>query len=108
MYLAHRLAWFYMKGEWPPVTVDHEDLDKSNNRWLNLRLATSAEQSHNTPVRRKGLKGVWLDKRVGRWSAEICHQGKRTYLGMFDTEEVAHAAYRKAAAGLFGNFVRYN
>src|SRR5690348_8900862 len=51
-YLAHRLAWFYMTGEWPPEMVDHKDLCRSNNRWANLRLATHGQNVQNTPARR--------------------------------------------------------
>src|SRR5260370_40019772 len=36
-YLAHRLAWFYVHGEWPPHQIDHIDLDKTNNTLVNLR-----------------------------------------------------------------------
>lgn len=35
-YLAHRLAVFYMTGEWPIGDVIHKDGNRSNNRWLNL------------------------------------------------------------------------
>lgn len=32
-YYAHRLAWFYMTGEWPENDTEHKDLDGFNNKW---------------------------------------------------------------------------
>ena len=37
LYLAHRLAWFFVYGVWPVEFLDHIDQDKSNNRINNLR-----------------------------------------------------------------------
>lgn len=98
-YAAHRLAWFYIKGEWPLNTIDHKDLNRSNNRWLNLRLATRSQQIRNTRSKRGGLKGAYFEKRSGRWFSQIC-------LGYFDTEIAAHTAYKNAVTGLFGEFAR--
>lgn len=38
-YSAHRLAWFYMTGAFPPFVVEHADGNKDNNAWLNLRAS---------------------------------------------------------------------
>ena len=43
IYYAHRLAWFYMTGEWPSKHIDHIDGKKSNNCFANLRNASQAE-----------------------------------------------------------------
>jgi len=57
---------------------------------------------HNT----SGYKGVCLDRRSGRWRAEISKNGKTIHLGSFATPLEAHAAYLKAARKLFGKFAR--
>jgi hypothetical protein len=35
-YLAHRLAIFYVTGDWPSADVKHMDGKQADNRWCNL------------------------------------------------------------------------
>lgn len=101
---AHRVAWFLMTGEQPPM-VDHRDLDRGNNRWSNLRAASITQNNANGPSRRSGLKGVTLHK-CGRYQAQVKCAGKNHYLGLFKTESEAAAAYAAKASELFGEFAR--
>jgi hypothetical protein len=57
-YRAHRVIWLLMTGEWPTNDVDHEDRDALNNRWLNLRDKTPAENNRNRAKKfqRHGLR----------------------------------------------------
>lgn len=106
---AHRLAWLYMTGHWPAEEIDHRDLRRDNNAWTNLREATRRDNRHNQPRpknNRSGFKGVCWNKTVRRWQASITNNGRTQYLGCFLTAIEAHAAYVKAAHGLYGEFAR--
>lgn len=107
-YLEHRLAWFYMTGVWP-AQVDHKNTVKSDNRFTNLRGATTSQNNRNRvkPRRNKsGQKGVTERKRSGNWEANITVQGKDIYLGKFPTLEKAADAYNAAALKYHGEFAR--
>lgn len=105
---AHRLAWFYMTGEWVDL-VDHQNLDGLDNRWENLRPASKSENGTNCRARRNnttGLKGVGFDKRRQRYRAQIKYGGRNHFLGYFATAEEAHEAYRAASLANHGAFAR--
>lgn len=104
-YEAHRVAWLFMTGAWPDGLIDHRDLDKLNNRWLNLRPATVAQNSANARGRGAHPKGVTLH-RNGRYQAQVKASGRNHYLGLFDSPEEAHAAYVVAATRYFGEYAR--
>ena len=101
LYRAHRLAWFYMTGDWPVAGMDHINGVKDDNRWDNLREATQAENSQNMAIRSdntSGYMGVCWDRRKGKWQAQIKVAGRNKHLGYFDMPEAAHAAYLAAKA----------
>jgi hypothetical protein len=109
-YKAHRLAWLYMTGDWPKDQIDHIDGEKANNRFPNLREATHGQNQSNTPVQQNntsGYKGVSRVKGKRPWMARIMVAGKSIYLGIFETKELAHAAYREAADKHKGEYARY-
>lgn len=95
-YRAHRLAWFYVTGQWPTHHIDHKDGNKSNNIFDNLREATMAQNKQNLQKAPRnnvscGLLGV--TRRGNRWSARIEYGDKRRSLGNYATPEEAHQAY---------------
>lgn len=108
-YHAARLAWLWMTGRWPDDRVDHINMDRSDDRWRNLREATHSQNLGNTrrwAHNSSGYKGVHLDGGSGKWRARITHQGKTTCLGLHATPSAAHAAYCVAAQDLRGAFAR--
>jgi hypothetical protein len=109
-YFAHRIAYALHTGEDPlSMHIDHIDGDGLNNSFSNLRLATHAQNLRNSKrptSNTSGFKGVHKSKRSKRWIAQIQVAGKLVYISTFDTPELAHMAYCKAAAELHGEFAR--
>lgn len=99
-YLAHRVAWLYVHGEWPATGIDHANGDKDDNRLCNLRMASQSQNMQNIleapHLSRSGLFGAAWDKARNKWQASIRVDGKRRYLGRFETAEDASAAYLSA------------
>ena len=109
VYKAHRLAWLYVYGEWPDREIDHINTDGTDNRIVNLRLATGFENSANRSTRidnKSGIKGVSWSKRNSKWLVHIGHNGKVLHLGLFDTIEAAREVREAAARRLHGSFAR--
>jgi hypothetical protein len=102
---AHRLAWLYMTGEWPKDQVDHINMNKADNRWANLRAATSTQNKSNRTAysnNLSGIKGVALVR--GKWRAYLYEGGKTFHLGYFGTPGQASIAHAIAAEKQHGEF----
>jgi HNH endonuclease len=105
-YYAHRVAWFYVTGEWPAAEIDHIDRNGLNNRFANLRLADRTQNVVNRARRRdntSGFKGVYVT-RGGRFMAQHTIKGKAHYLGTFDTAEEAFAARNAYLEKRYGEY----
>ena len=109
-YYEHRVAWYMMTGEDPTgFEIDHINGDKSDNRFCNLRLATSQTNKANcglTKSNNSGFKGVHA--RGSRWIASITYDNKLIHLGMFKCPKEAAIAYDNKAIELFGEFALTN
>lgn len=104
---AHRLAYLYITGVWPPAVIDHQNGIGSDNRWTNLRSCNQSQNAANARRRvdnTSGAKGVWRHK--GLWRARLKADGQIRYLGLFRTRDEAAAAYAEAAKLHCGEFVR--
>jgi hypothetical protein len=104
-YKAHRLIWLYMTGEWPNDEIDHEDRNRANNIWTNLREATRLQNRYNSVHKNTttGFKGVTRNGN-NKWQARIKNAGKYFCLGTYDTPEKAHQAYIEAANRIAGSY----
>lgn len=88
--LVHQVVWILTTGKKPikGLYIDHIDGNKQNNAYTNLREVDPATNVHN-----QMCKGYYWHKRRKKWKAQIVVNGKQQYLGQFNTEEEARAAY---------------
>lgn len=101
LYRAHRLAVLYMTGVMPEHEVDHDNGIEDDNRWINLKPCTEAENMQNKKKYRNnssGYTGVSYHKVNKNWIARIFKNGKCIRLGSFSSPELAAEAYAKAKA----------
>lgn len=92
-YSLHRLAFLFMGCELTSC-VDHINGDRTDNRWVNLRQVTPAENAKNRRLHANnssGISGVTWTKQ-GRWQAYGHIDGRPTYLGGFSSLFEAAAA----------------
>lgn len=106
-YRAHRLAWLFQTGEWPPNghEIDHANGDRADNRWSNLRLVRRTQNNMNARPRsdnKSGHRGVSWRKDTGKWHARIMVSGRVILLGNYDDLDEAVAARQAAERQHFG------
>lgn len=91
------------------LQVDHINRDPLDNRRVNLRICTAAENSANV-ARRGGVsvyKGVYR-RRDGRWIAGVISEHINHWLGSYATEEEAGMAYNNGALYYHNDFAVLN
>lgn len=99
---VHRAAYLLVNGSIPEgLMVDHVCHVRHCVRPLHLRLATNGQNQQNrkgpAATGTSGHRGVTLHA-CGKWQAQVQHNGKGFYLGLFnDPEEAARVAAAKRA-----------
>jgi hypothetical protein len=109
--IAHRVIWAIQTGEWPEHEIDHINRQRADNRWINLREATSSQNKTNVSSRQNSSSkyiGVsWCETRK-IWQASIRKAEKKKHLGRFSCEIDAAKAYDAAAQIIHGQFANLN
>ena len=98
-YATHRLAWFYVTGEWSKGAIVPKNGDSLDTRFDNLMELSHQELSARRKPRANassGETGVSWDSRRQRWVAYIKINYKRHHLGYFKDKVDAVAAYKSA------------
>ena len=102
-YLAHRLVFLWHYG-YLPITVNHINGDKNDNRIENLREATYSQNLMNKGKHKGSRPYKGVRKQNQKWSATLT----RVYLGSFETAAEAALAYNAAAMKKYGKFAKLN
>lgn len=109
--LIHRiimeLEGFNIEGK----QVDHKNGNGLDNRIDNLRLANNSQNQQNISKRKtntSGYKGVFWDKSVEKWKAQLKINTKTKHLGYFEDKILAAKAYNDGAIKYFGEFANIN
>lgn len=74
LYNAHAIIWCIVTGIWPEHEIDHRNRKPADNRWCNLREASSRQQKWNSARKRSnksGAVGVWFCSQRNRWRMSI-------------------------------------
>ena len=73
--------------------VDHKNGNGLDNRRQNMRIVTNAQNCRHRHRQQRnntsGHRGVFFDKRVGRWLVKFMVDGKYHYLGWYDSVSAA-------------------
>jgi hypothetical protein len=95
---SHRVAWKIVHGV-DPDDIDHINGIKTDNRLVNLRSVSNAENHKNMAMYKRntsGVIGVYWHGEANKWHAQIRINGKRCNLGFYDDIDQAVAARKDA------------
>ncbi len=109
-FAAHRIVFFLETGR-EPSHIDHIDGNKKNNKIDNLREITNRNNIRRSSIRSDGsskYKGVFYNKREGKWVSRITVDFKAKHLTSSFDEKKCARAYDMAASYYFGEYTNLN
>lgn len=109
LYRAHVAIWAYVTGHWPNNDVDHEDRNRDNNCWTNLREGTRSQNLMNQARKfnnTSGFKGV--TSRGNSHSVRFRTDKGIVHIGSFKTAIEAAEVYDREVVKYQGQFSKTN
>lgn len=107
-YLCHRLAWTYEYNKIPEnYLIDHINGQRDDNRIVNLRLCTHAENQKNRKIQSNnvsGYKGVHWNKKRKKWRVQVQVSKDKSFTHYHEKIEQAVEDYRNICKKYHGEF----
>lgn len=105
LWRAHRLAWWFIKGE-IPKEIGHDNGKRNDNRWSNLESVTRRENTRNKnnvllPSNKSGHRGVSWRADTGKWHARVVVDRRAILLGDYTNLDDAIAARKEGERRYF-------
>lgn len=109
-YPLHRLAILYVTGKLPKGDVDHINMCRSDNRYINLRECSRSENMLNTGPHKdskSGIKNVFYRPDTKKYSVRLSVNGKYKSYGCYEDIELAELVATEARNKFHGAFARH-
>ena len=97
--------------DFPKLNVDHINGDKLDNRTINLRLCTQAENTRNSKSHKDSTskyKGVFWNKDTRKWRTRLMFNSKTVLDKCFVSETDAADEYNAQSKIYHGKFAKFN
>jgi hypothetical protein len=106
-FMLHRIIYEMHNGTIPTgFQIDHIDGNPLNNKIENLRICTQIENRQNSKLSKNnttGYRGI-VKTPNGKYQARLTVDGKKLYLGLFNTPEEAFNCVEQKRKELYGEF----
>lgn len=102
----HRFLMGLEKGE--RQVVDHINGDPLDNTRPNLRVCSQSANLQNKKMKPHSSPYMGVSLESGKWIARVSRNGKKLYLGSFDSAELAAIAYDLEISRIHGYGARIN
>lgn len=102
-YRAHRLVWLYSYGYFPSGDkrfIDHVNGRRRDNRLVNLRTSSTAENNKNQQKQNNNTSGTVGIRRVEQWNGTKTK--KHSYWVAYWSNESGKQTNRKFNIGIYG------
>ena len=98
-FMLHNVIWVLVNGKMPEGQIDHQNRDRSDNRFVNLRDVPISINLKNKGLyknNKSGQSGVYWSNSFSKWIADISTGDCRKILGKYDKKEDAVKARKEA------------
>jgi len=97
-YLAHRIIWLWVYGEFPDGEIDHINHNREDNRLENLRVVSTQGNAKNrsrAAINTSGVTGVSWNKKEKKWMSYIQRRRLGSYVDFFEAVCIRKSAEKK-------------